>query len=83
MMALGGYSHATIALIALALGYIACSLAKKEKGVLKTLGYIIGASIIVISSLLILVKMIWTVRIYTKFINTAPLSMPMPVLPKK
>jgi len=83
MMAFGGYMHATMALIALALGYIACSLAKKEKGVLKTVGYIIGASIIVVSSLLILVKIIWTVRIYTKFIKTAPVSMHIPVLPKK
>lgn len=41
-------------LIALALGYIVCSLANKEEKALRKAGYVIGISIIVLSSLLIL-----------------------------
>ncbi len=46
----------TTAMIALALGYIVFTLANKEKGRLKTTGYIIGVAIIIISIFLILVK---------------------------
>ena len=46
-------------MIALALGYIVVVLANKEKGRLKSYGYIIGVAIIIVSSLLILVKFVW------------------------
>lgn len=58
MLASGHASLITTTLIALALGYIVCSLASKEKGALKTAGYIIGVSIIVISSLLLVSKIL-------------------------
>ncbi|MBU4346333.1 MAG: hypothetical protein KKH29_03285 [Candidatus Omnitrophica bacterium] len=53
-MLVSGNAPLTTALIALALGYITCSLASKEKRILKTTGYIIGVFIIVISSLLLI-----------------------------
>ena len=40
-----GHMNGILALFALALGYIVCSLAKKEKGLLKTTGYTIGIAI--------------------------------------
>jgi len=46
----------TMAMIALALGYIVVVLANKEKGKLQPLGYLIGAAIIIASTLLILAK---------------------------
>ena len=49
----------TTAMIALALGYIVVTLANKEKGRLKSYGYIIGAAIIIASTLLILAKFVW------------------------
>lgn len=58
MLPSGHASLITTTLIALALGYIVCSLASKEKGTLKTTGYIIGISIIVISSLLLVSKIL-------------------------
>ena len=82
-----GHMNGTLSLLALALGYIVCSLAKKEKGLLKTTGYTIGIAIIVISSVIVLGKVLWTAK---KCANMCPLkqsSMPMPsepaALPKK
>lgn len=49
----GGTNRALL-LVALALGYIVCHLATKNEKTLKTMGYIIGGSIIILSSLLIL-----------------------------
>ncbi len=49
----------TTAMIALALGYIVVVLANKEKGRLQPLGYLIGAAIIIASTLLILAKFVW------------------------
>lgn len=37
--------------MSLGVGYILCYLAKKEKGIMKTLGYTLGVSIIVLSLL--------------------------------
>jgi uncharacterized membrane protein (Fun14 family) len=51
--------NGTIALLDLAVGYIVCYLAQQAKpGLLKKAGYIIGVSIIVISSLLVIGKVI-------------------------
>lgn len=54
-----GHENVTILLVALALGYIVVVLANKEKGRLKSYGYIIGAAIIITTSLLILAKILW------------------------
>jgi hypothetical protein len=56
----------TTAMIALALGYIVVVLANKEKGRLKSYGYIIGVAIIITSSLLILAKVLWITTGATK-----------------
>lgn len=70
------------AMIALALGYIVCTLAGKEKGVLRKLGYIIGISIITISIFLILCKVLCAFGIYPK--STCPLKTQMQMqLPQK
>lgn len=61
-----GHMSGILALVSLALGYIVCSLAQKEKGLLKTVGYIIGTVVIVISSLIVLVKVLVTVKLYMK-----------------
>lgn len=37
--------------LSLGLGYVLCVLAKKEKGLLKTLGYTLGISILILSLL--------------------------------
>ncbi len=42
---------AFVLFMSLGLGYILCILAKKQEGVLKTLGYTLGISIIVLSLL--------------------------------
>lgn len=52
-MSSGGTNRALL-LVALALGYIVCHLATKNEKTLKTMGYAIGGSIIILSSLLIL-----------------------------
>lgn len=57
---------ASTLLIALALGYIVCVLAKKEEKSFKTIGYIIGTFIIVVSSVLILSKLLLTAAICGK-----------------
>ena len=49
-------------LIASAAGYLVCSLAKKEHGTLKTVGYIIGVGIIVAAGLLILNDLVTSAR---------------------
>lgn len=54
-----GHVNGTLALLALALGYIVVTLANKEKGRLKSYGYLIGAAIIIASTLLILAKFVW------------------------
>lgn len=56
-------SNGTIALVALTLGYIVCSLAKKETGLLKKIGYIIGVAVIIISSVIVIVKVQCVARI--------------------
>ena len=53
----GSTSVATL-LIALALGYIVCSLAGKEEKGLKRIGYLLGTGIILISGILILGKLL-------------------------
>lgn len=57
---------ASTLLIALALGYIVCYLANKEHKALKTAGYTIGTFIIVLSSILILAKIIWGIALWSK-----------------
>ena len=61
-----GHENGIPALIALALGYIVVTLANKEKGRLKSYGYIIGVAIIIVSSLLILAKVLWITTGATK-----------------
>ncbi len=56
-----GISGAAL-LVALAAGYLVCSLAKKEQGTMKTVGYIIGVGIIVVAGLLIVNALILTTR---------------------
>jgi len=82
-----GHMNGISALIALALGYIVCSLAKKEKGLLKTTGYAIGIAVIAISSVIVLGKVLWTVKMCVKVCPIKEsVMMPMPsapALPKK
>ena len=82
-----GHMNGVLALIALALGYIVCLLAKKEKDILKTAGYIIGIVIIAIASAVVLSKVLLTTKICNKVCPLKQSSMPMtPVpsaLPKK
>ena len=61
-----GHVNGTLALLALALGYIVVTLANKEKGRRKSYGYIIGVAIIIVSSLLILAKVLWITTGATK-----------------
>lgn len=49
-------------LISLATGYLVCYLANKEKGALKTLGYLIGGFIILLSSLFIITHLCFSSR---------------------
>lgn len=51
-------ANGTIALVALTLGYIVCSMAKKETGVFKKIGYFIGVAVITISSVIIVTKVL-------------------------
>ena len=82
-----GHGNGMLALIALALGYIVYSLAKKEKGLLKTTGYAIGIAIIVISSVIVLGKVLWTAKMSINTCTMKQSSMPMmsapAALPKK
>ena len=86
-----GHVSGIPALLALALGYIVCSLAKKEKGLLKTTGYTIGIAIIAISSVIVLGKVLWTAKMCIKMcpVRMCPMKasfMPLPpatALPKK
>ncbi len=82
-----GHMSGLLALLTLALGYIVCSLAKKEKGLLKTTGYAIGIAIIVISSVVVLGKVLWAAKMCVKMCPMKQFSMPMPsapaALPKK
>lgn len=75
------------ALIAVALGYIVCTLAKKEKGLLKSTGYAIGIAIIAISSVIVLGKVLSTAKMCVKMCPLKQSSMPMmsepAALPKK
>jgi len=48
-----GQINGMLGMLALALGYVVCTLAKKEKGLLKTTGYAIGIAIIAISSVIV------------------------------
>jgi len=81
-----GHVSGIPALLALALGYIVCSLAKKEKGLLKSTGYTIGIAIIAISSVIILGKVIWKAKMCVRMCPMKASVMPMPpatALPKK
>lgn len=82
-----GHANAIVALITLALGYIVCSLAKKEKGLLKATGYTIGIAIIAISSVMVLCKVLWTAKMCLKMCPLQQSGMPMTsapeALPKK
>lgn len=81
-----GHMNGVLALIALALGYIVCLLAKKEKDLLKTAGYTIGIAIIAISSVIVLGKALWTAKMCVKMCPMKQSSMSMPpatALPKK
>jgi len=75
------------ALIALALGYFVYLLAKKERGLLKTVGYAIGIAIIAISSVIVLGKVLWTAKMCIKMCPLKQSSLPImstpAVLPKK
>ncbi|MFA5115231.1 MAG: hypothetical protein WC469_04115 [Candidatus Omnitrophota bacterium] len=48
-----GLSGAVL-LLAVAAGFLVCSIAKKEQGAIKIVGYVIGVSIIAIAGLLII-----------------------------
>ena len=72
-----GHMNGVLALIALALGYIVCLLAKKEKDLLKTAGYIIGVVIIAIASAVVLAKVLLTAKICIKMCPFKQSSMPM------
>ncbi len=81
-----GHMSGVLALIALALGYIVCLLAKKEKGLLKTAGYAIGVAIIAISAVVVLAKVVWTAKMCVKMCPMQESVMPMPshpALPRK
>ena len=82
-----GHMNGVPALIALAMGYIVCLLAKKEKGLLKATGYTIGIAIIAISSVLVLGKVLWTAKMCVNMCPIKQSSMLMPpaptALPKK
>jgi len=54
--------HHAVVLIALALGYIVCYLAKREDKTLRILGYLIGTFIITISAVIILVNALLGLR---------------------
>ena len=58
MLIPGGMSIGFL-LIALAMGYIVCTQAKKETKGLKVLGNIIGTVIIAISGIIIINKILW------------------------
>ena len=67
------------ALVALALGYIVCILAGKEKGILRKAGFLIGISIIAISSMLIVGKILCTLKLCPKLACMSKAEMPMQV----
>ncbi len=76
-----GHMSGLLALLTLALGYIVFSLAKKEKGLLKTTGYAIGIAIIVISSVVVLGKVLWTAKMCIKMCPMTQSSMSMTTAP--
>lgn len=82
-----GHMNGVLALVALALGYIVCLLAKKEKDLLKTAGYVIGIAIIAIASVIVLGKVLFTAKMCVKMcpFKESGMSMtPAPTaLPKK
>lgn len=81
-----GHMNGVLALIALALGYIICTITQKEKDLLKTIGYIIGVVIITTSSLIIIAKVLFTAKMYMKMCSMqGSVMMPMPAesIPKK
>jgi len=47
-----------ILLLAMGVGYIVCYLAKREEGVLKTAGYAIGITIVVLSAVILVNNML-------------------------
>ncbi len=58
--------HKAVLLIALGLGYIVCYLAKREDKFLKTLGYLIGTFVMVLSALAILANIVLDARFCRK-----------------
>jgi len=60
-----GLSGAVL-LMALATGYLVCSIAKKELGIIKTVGYIIGIGIIMVAGLSILNGLLIRTRFHKK-----------------
>lgn len=58
-MLMHGEMSLELLLIALGIGYLVCTQARKEAKALKTLGYIIGAGLIAIAAVLIATKVIW------------------------
>lgn len=65
MLFFSGTAAATT-LIALALGYIVCYLAKREDKALKTVGYVIGVFIIALSAILLVGKSVARFDLYRK-----------------
>lgn len=62
-----GHLNGTAALLDLAVGYIVCYLASQVKeNLLKKAGYIIGISIIVISGLVVIAKILSVTKCYIK-----------------
>jgi len=54
-------------LLALAAGYLVCCLAKKERGAIKALGYLVGIGIIAVTLLLILNGVAWKARVLCRY----------------
>lgn len=77
-----GSTSGVLALIALGLGYIVCLLAKKEKDILKTTGYIIGIAVIAIASVIVLGKVLLTAKMCMKMCPLRQSSMPMTIAPE-
>ncbi|MFH1889132.1 MAG: hypothetical protein ABH806_03480 [Candidatus Omnitrophota bacterium] len=80
------YMNGIGALFTLAVGYIVCILANKEKGVLKKGGLVIGIAVIAISSIIILGKAVWTAKKCTRMLPMEESAMPIQpnrISPKK
>ncbi|MCM8781560.1 MAG: hypothetical protein NC828_00665 [Candidatus Omnitrophica bacterium] len=85
MLGYHGYFKEAVLLLALGLGYIVYYLAHREERGLKIVGYIIGVSIITLSSILILMSLISTAsfrgypqRMHNKYLGRQRQRMMMP-----